>query len=255
MRRFARTSRISLDWQPGSSGISVSERIVCKGTAFVNRTFQVFLVSQDGSLGGETPFVMGGATLHPNRVGSLEDLVDVASVVAAGCAVIDATSPQAAPDRVEHLLANQSIEVPTIVLIQDGDVQTAVRLMKAGAIDVLEKGEHAGAVIQQINQRLASDAFNVRQHVSRGEIRRRLAKLTAGERAVLEGVVAGKPNKTIASQLGFSLRTIELWRRNVMNKLEVDSVAELVKLRMQVEPAARTQPRVNGCHYVASGTN
>jgi two-component system response regulator FixJ len=198
--------------------------------------------------------MMGDGTLSPSRLESLDELIQAATTVTSGCAVVDATSPLAAPQRLEHLLSLQAIEVPTIVLIPSGEVRTAVRLMKAGAIDVLEKQGPSGALVEQINEQLSSDGFRTRLHLSRSEIRRRLDKLTAGERAVLEGVVAGKANKSIASQLGFSLRTIELWRRNVMNKLEVDSVAELVKLRMQVEPAARPHLRTNG-HHFATGTN
>jgi two-component system response regulator FixJ len=209
------------------------------------------LISQDSELEGEVSFRVGGESLHPSRVNSLDDLVDAASAIAAGCAVVDTTSPQIDPGRLEQLLSTQAIEIPTMVIVRAGDVQNAVRLMKAGATHVLEKRAGGRCLIEQINEQLAGEAHVLRQQMSRNEIRRRLDKLTAGERAVLEGVVAGKPNKSIASQLGFSLRTIELWRRNVMNKLEVESVAELVKLRMQLEPNARPHLRPNGHHHYA----
>jgi len=124
----------------------------------------------------------------------------------------------------------QGIHLPVIVLSAHGDVPAAVRAMKAGAADFLEKPCAAQKLQQSVREAVRWDAKHRRRLARYRAVQERLAGLTEGERVVLRRLVAGRTNRQIAEELGLSVRTIEVRRSKVMRKLEADCLAHLVRL-------------------------
>ena len=123
-----------------------------------------------------------------------------------------------------------NVALPVIVITGHGDIGLAVRAMKAGAVDFIEKPFDDDILLAAIRSALARNLHNAEREAQVAEIGRRLSSLSDRERDVLEGLVAGKPNKIIAHGLGISARTVEVYRANVMTKMRADSLSELVRM-------------------------
>jgi len=122
--------------------------------------------------------------------------------------------------------------LPVIFLTAHGDVPMAVSAVKAGAVDFLQKPFRDQELLDKIQEALAANHRNQAARADRDEIRNRIDSLTRREREVMELVVEGKANKSIARELGISQRTVEIHRARVMEKMEVRSVPRLVQLVM-----------------------
>jgi two-component system response regulator FixJ len=163
---------------------------------------------------------------YPSGVAFLK----VVRSVEPGCILLDVRMPEMDGLEVQTALAELGVTMPVIVLTGHGDVSIAVRAMKAGAVDFLEKPfEKAGllAAIEQAFVRLDdADAHSARA----GEAKVRIAALTGREQDVLQGLAHGYPNKTIAFDLGISPRTVEVHRANLMSKLGVNSLSDALRI-------------------------
>jgi two-component system response regulator FixJ len=122
--------------------------------------------------------------------------------------------------------------LPVIVMTGHGDVALAVEAMKAGAVDFIEKPFDDEVLLAAIRTALARGGSAREQAIQISEIRNRLKSLSERERQVLDGLVAGKPNKIIAYDLGISARTVEIYRANVMAKMHADSLSHLVRMAL-----------------------
>ena len=161
--------------------------------------------------------------LHP----SAADFLRVAAPGA--CVVSDVRMPEMDGLALQQELARRGIPVQLIFMTGHGDVPVAVRALKAGAMDFLEKPFAEEALLAAV--RGALEAGQARQEEARhqDEVRRRLDSLTPREREVLDGLVAGQSNKAIAQDLGMSPRTVEVHRARVMEKMEAQSLSHLVR--------------------------
>ena len=126
------------------------------------------------------------------------------------------------------------IEVPVIVITGHGDVPLAVEAMKFGAVDFLEKPFDDEVLLQSVRSALRQQAGEAKRQSERAEIENRLAALSPRERDVLGGLVAGRANKQIAFDLGISPRTVEIYRANLMDKMQAGSLSELVRMALIV---------------------
>jgi two-component system response regulator FixJ len=120
--------------------------------------------------------------------------------------------------------------IPVIVMTGHGDVGLAVEAMKAGAVDFIEKPFDDETLLDAIRQALARHRDERERRVKAADIRRRLALLSERERQVLDGLISGKANKVIAYDLGISARTVEIYRANVMSKMQANSLSALVRM-------------------------
>jgi two-component system response regulator DctR len=120
--------------------------------------------------------------------------------------------------------------LPVIFLTGHGDVPTAVAAVKRGAFDFVEKPFSNNGLVDRIEQALAASRTALAARDSQGGLRSRLAELTERERAVMQQVVEGKPNKLIADALDISVRTVEVHRARVFDKMQVKSAVELAKV-------------------------
>jgi two-component system response regulator FixJ len=135
---------------------------------------------------------------------------------------------------VQALLQKENVVVPVLVMTGQGDVQSAVRAMKAGAVDFLEKPYSDESLINAIESALAGvGRANVHREVE--DAVARIAELSPREREVLDALVTGRPNKIIAFDLGISVRTVEVHRARMMERLGVRQLAEAVRLAVMAQ--------------------
>lgn len=147
-----------------------------------------------------------------------------------GCIVTDVRMPGMDGLELQRRLRENKIGLPVIVMTGHGDVSLAVEAMKAGAVDFIEKPFDDEILLSAIRSALVRHEQSAENEERRSEIRARLGLLSEREREVLGGLVAGKPNKIIAYDLGISARTVEVYRANVMTKMQADSLSELVRM-------------------------
>lgn len=162
----------------------------------------------------------------PNGVAFLKEVRHVEE----GCILLDVRMPEMDGLEVQQALNERGITMPVIVLTGHGDVTIAVRAMKGGAVDFLEKPFEKAVLISAIEAAFGRLASAGSQAARAAEAEIVLGALTPRERDVLEGLAKGLPNKTIAYDLGISPRTVEVHRANLMSKLEVRSLSDALRI-------------------------
>lgn len=149
-----------------------------------------------------------------------------------GCLVLDVAMPGMNGLELQRKLIHDKIHLPIVFVTGHGNVQMAVEAMQAGAINFLEKPIQEQQLWDSIRRGLEIDVQNRRRRARRQKAEERLARLTPGERAVLNLLLEGKMNKEIAAELGLSTRTVEDRRAKLMKKMDAHSLAELVQMAM-----------------------
>jgi len=147
-----------------------------------------------------------------------------------GCILLDIRMPDLDGLEVQRLLAERGVAMPIVIMTGHGDISTAIRAMKAGAVDFLEKPFEKATVIAAIEESFGRLALANSATSRAADAETRLGVLTAREREVLDGLAKGLPNKTIAYDLAISARTVEVHRANVMTKLEVRSLSDALRI-------------------------
>ena len=160
------------------------------------------------------------------------DFLDVVNSLEFGCLIVDLQMPVMDGLELQRQLGERGIKLPVVVVTAHGDIATAVRAMRAGAIDFVEKPFTTDALQSAINMGLAQRPKPSIADQARIAILDRLKILSPREREVLEGMVAGHPNKVIAYRLSLSPRTVEIHRARVMDKMQARSLSELVRLAL-----------------------
>ncbi len=151
----------------------------------------------------------------------------------AGCLVLELSLPGMDGFELQDELRRRALAVPVIFLTGHGNVALAVSAIKRGALDFFEKPADSAQLGAAIDKALKLDAGRRREHARRKTLAARLDKLTSREREIMRFVVAGKMNKTMADEMCISIKTVEAHRAKVMQKMGVDSVAELVQLALE----------------------
>jgi two-component system response regulator FixJ len=162
----------------------------------------------------------------PSGVAFLKDVRDAA----VGCILLDVRMPEMDGLAVQQALNERGVPMPVIVLTGHGDVAIAVRAMKAGAVDFIEKPFEKAVLLAAIETAFARLGDAEAKSTRRADAEVAIAALTEREREVLDGLARGLPNKTIAYDLGISPRTVEVHRANVMAKLEVRSLSDALRI-------------------------
>ena len=155
--------------------------------------------------------------------------------IAPGCILLDVRMPEMDGSQVQQELRGRGIGLPVVVMTGHGDVNVAVQAMKAGAVDFIEKPFEKAALLSAIEEGFARISQASRHSQRADEARVRLQALTPREHDVLEGLVRGHPNKTIAYDLDISPRTVEIHRANLMSKLGVKSLSEALRIAFAAE--------------------
>lgn len=152
----------------------------------------------------------------------------------AACLVADIRMPDMDGLELQQTLTRRGIDLPVVIMTGHGDVPLAVKAMKAGAIDFLEKPFEEAGLLSSIKVALARRAAGTAKDEERDRIKARLVELTPREKEVLDQLVEGHQNKMIAHNLDISPRTVEVYRGRVMEKMQARSIAELVRLALSV---------------------
>ena len=146
-----------------------------------------------------------------------------------GCLVLDVRLPGMSGPELQDYLRRETIEIPIVFVSAHGDVPTAVNALKGGAVDFIQKPFDYREAVAAVRRALERDAHDRQRRAKREQLAERLAALTERERGVLQRIIEGKANKVIAAELDIIVKTVEAHRAKVMEKMAVDSVAELVQ--------------------------
>lgn len=199
----------------------------------------VYLVDDEPSVLRAVGRLLRSAGLEVRAFESPSEFMDLHNPDAPGCVVLDVSMPQLDGLELQRSLSERGSSLPIVFLTGRGDIPASVRAMKQGAVDFLTKPVDGQQLIAAVNAGIARSREALRERDDRAELERRLATLTPREREVLDQVITGRINKEIAAELGTVEKTIKVHRARVMEKMKVDSVAELVRLaeRVGVRPA------------------
>ena len=191
----------------------------------------VHVVDDDEAVRDSIAFLLRSAQLEVEVYESAVAFLGKAAG-AAGCVVTDVRMPEMTGIELVRRLKELGIKLPVIVMTGHGDVPLAVEAMKAGAVDFIEKPFDDAAMLTAVRAALARGSAIGKRDAERAEIEQRLNSLSGREREVLLGLVGGQPNKIIAHNLGISPRTVEIYRANVMSKMDAPSLSDLVRMAM-----------------------
>jgi len=191
----------------------------------------VHLIDDDEDFRKSLAFLLGTAGLAVKIYESAVQFLERYDGSQAGCIVSDVRMPGMDGLRFLQQLKEMGARLPVVIMTGHADVAMAVQAMKAGAVDFIEKPFSDESMLEAIRSAMARTG-NGRPGVEIEQIRLRLATLTSREREILDALLAGHPNKTIAYDLGVSARTIEVHRANVMTKMAATSFAELVRMTL-----------------------
>ncbi|MDX1431493.1 MAG: response regulator [Gammaproteobacteria bacterium] len=182
----------------------------------------VHVVDDDAAVRESLAMLLRAAGLTVAAYADARAFLEAFDVEQPGCVIADLRMPGIDGLELQQRLLALHASIPVIVITGHGDVPAAVRALKAGAVDFVEKPFDSAALVEQVTRALGHDT-EVRESAARR------ASLTPREEEILVLVVAGKASKVIAAELGISERTVELHRHRVMKKMQVRSVAELVR--------------------------
>ncbi len=190
----------------------------------------VFIVDDDPATRRALAWMLESAGRQVEAYAAAEDFLQAYASERRGCLLLDMRMPRMTGLGLLDELTARGIVLPVIMLSGYGEVSTAVAALQRGALDFLEKPVDEAQLLAQIDRAFEVDRERRRQHTVRSTCSARLQRLTPREREVMTMVVAGMANKVVAYELGISQKTVESHRARVMSKLEVQSLADLVRL-------------------------
>jgi two-component system, LuxR family, response regulator FixJ len=194
---------------------------------------KVYVIDDDPAMRDSLNFLLGSAGFEVLLFESALAFLDILPTLDFGCVVSDVRMPGVdGIDLLRRLQADHKT-LPVVIMTGHGDVPLAVEAMKLGAVDFLEKPFEDDRLVGMILASLRQDEDGARIEAVTVDLAARIASLSPRERQVLDGLIAGRPNKLIARDFDISPRTIEVYRANVMTKMQAGSVSELVRLAIR----------------------
>jgi two-component system response regulator FixJ len=197
----------------------------------------VHIVDDDPAIRRALMRLLRSAGLIPSVYDSGHAVLDATPTLSTGCMLLDVQMP--GMDGIELLgrLSEQGIRLPVIVVTGHGDVRTAVMAMKAGAVDFIEKPIDDALLLAAIDAAMTENKLASRDREAAQAVEQ-MALLSPRERQVLDAIAVGRPNKLIAFDLGISVRTVEVHRAHMLNRLGVNNVAEAIRIAVMAALAA-----------------
>jgi len=192
----------------------------------------VHVIDDDEAVRDSLTFLLRTAQLGVQSYPSAIAFLDALPGLKPDCIITDVRMPGLSGLDLLRRLRELNIDAPMIIITGHGDVPLAVEAMKMGATDFFEKPFDDDALLASVRAALKQRDGETKRHAERAEIDGRLANLSNREREVLAGLVAGRANKQIAFDLGISPRTVEIYRANLMNKMQAGSLSELVRMAL-----------------------
>jgi two-component system response regulator FixJ len=192
----------------------------------------VHVIDDDEAMRQSLAFLFRAAKIRAETYESANAFLDVLPAIKTGCVVTDVRMPGLSGIDLLRRLKDLRVALPVIVITGHGDVPLAVEAMKFGAVDFLEKPFDDEVLLGAVRSALNVQATDQERLEFQQAINDRLASLSNRERDVLKGLAAGNPNKIIAFDLGISPRTVEIYRANVMTKMQAASLSDLVRMAL-----------------------
>ena len=192
----------------------------------------VHVIDDDEAMRDSLAFLLDCAGLDARTYEGAPRFLEKADSIERGCIVTDIRMPEMNGLELVERLKALGVADPVIVITGHGDVPLAVEAMKAGVVDFIEKPFSEERLLEAVRSALSRGEDLRQEEQQRRIVRERLDALSGRERQVLQGLVEGKPNKIIAFDLGISARTVEIYRANVMTKMEAGSLSELVRMAL-----------------------
>jgi two-component system response regulator FixJ len=190
------------------------------------------VIDDDEAVRESMEFLLRSARFTVRTYYCVVAFLEVAPTIGSGCIITDVRMPGLSGIDLLRRLKEMQIGLPVIVITGHGDVPLAVEAMKFGAVDFLEKPFDDDVLLASVRSALNWSEASAALESERADVRARIATLTHRERDVLEGLVAGHPNKIIAFDLKISPRTVEIYRANVMTKMKAGSLSGLVRMAL-----------------------
>jgi two-component system response regulator FixJ len=195
----------------------------------------VFIVDDDASVRDSLAALLESAGFETLAFESARAFLASDAVGRRGCLVADVRMPDMDGLELQEELVRRGIRLPIVIVTGHADVPLAVRAMKAGAIEFLEKPYNEDALIDSVRRGLSEASAQAEETLSRNVAAARLARLTEREREVYELLILGHPNKVVAHKLDISPRTVEIHRAHVMEKMEARNLAQLIRMSLAAD--------------------
>jgi FixJ family two-component response regulator len=197
----------------------------------------VFIVDDDEAVRNSLRLLVKSVGLPACTANSAQEFLASYDAAHAGCLVLDVRMPGMSGIELQQQLNQRGAVIPVIFITGHGDIPMAVEAMQQGAFDFLQKPFRDQDLIDRIQRALEKDRLSRDELTQRSRIRERRESLTPREREVLDLVTSGKPNKIMAADLGLSQRTVEIHRARVMEKMGASSLAQLVRMALDLQEA------------------
>ena len=195
----------------------------------------VSVIDDDDAARDSLAFLLESAGIPTRVYGSAVDFLAALADEGSACIITDVRMPGMTGTELLRRLKESGRRIPVIVTTGHGDIALAVEAMKLGAVDFFEKPFADEALLRAVRAAIEKRATSEDTDAERAAVAERLTTLSARERQVLEGLVSGQPNKTIAYDLGISPRTVEVYRANLMTKMKASSLSDLVRMALLAE--------------------
>jgi two-component system response regulator FixJ len=195
----------------------------------------VYVVDDDTAMRSSLCWLIESVDLAVLASSSAEEFLGSYDPQRTACLVLDVRMPKMSGLDLQVELTARCISIPILMITGFGEVPVAVKAMKAGAFDFLEKPFSDQVLLDRIRAAIAKDAASRQRSNDLAEASSRLARLTGRQREILDHIIAGKSNKAIAHDLGLSSKTVEVHRAQVMKRLDASSVADLVRIALRAQ--------------------
>jgi two-component system response regulator FixJ len=192
----------------------------------------VYVVDDDDSVRDSVAVLLETAGFEVHGFPSGSAFLKVIDAAQPGCVLLDMQMPGMSGLEVQEVLTQRGFTFPVVVLTGQGDIGVAVRAMKGGAFEFLEKPHDGDALLACIEDAFCHLEATSEETARTQSARTLVSSLTQREAEVLQGLLAGLPNKLIAHQLGISIRTVEIYRANVMDKLQARSLSAAIRIAL-----------------------
>jgi len=203
----------------------------------------VFVIDDDALVRAAIQGMLKSVGLRSEAFGTPQEFLRSERREGPSCLILDVRLPGVSGLDFQRELADAGIRIPIIFITGHGDIPMSVKAMKSGAVDFLEKPFDDDVLLASVRTALNRSEASAALETERAEIRARIATLTHRERDVLNGLIAGHPNKIIAYDLQISPRTVEIYRANVMTKMKAGSLSELVRMALVAGAMTSTPDR------------
>ncbi len=201
----------------------------------MDRQQTVFIVDDDEGIRDGLEMLLSTVDLPSQAFGSASDFLENYDPEWRGCLLLDIRMPRMSGLELQQELNERGSELPIIFITGHGDIPMAVTAMRRGALDFIRKPFREQELLDRINEALDAEKVTRQRSLEQQKLSGRIGSLTDREKSVFEAVAAGEMNKVIGFELGISERTVEVHRANVMKKLGVRTLADLIRLKIATE--------------------